>query len=148
MSEPTHPEKRWLVVVGALMIQVILGTVYAFSVFGNTGRMYGAPVSAGQRRAGYRELNPVAILRVENRNGDVRYAYDQPESRDVLSPQLAYLMTHILSDETARWPSLGHPNPLEIGRPAGAKDKKQRKQSGYFARWAGRRENAPVNDSE
>ena len=26
-----------------------------------------------------------------------------------------------MSDETARWPSLGHPNPLEIGRPAGAK---------------------------
>jgi membrane carboxypeptidase/penicillin-binding protein PbpC len=30
-------------------------------------------------------------------------------------------MNHVLSDETARWPSLGHPNPLEIGRPAGAK---------------------------
>jgi len=26
-----------------------------------------------------------------------------------------------LSDETARWPTLGHPNPLEIGRPAAAK---------------------------
>ena len=37
------------------------------------------------------------------------------------SDLLAYLMNHILSDETARWPSLGHPNPLEIGRPAGAK---------------------------
>jgi membrane carboxypeptidase/penicillin-binding protein PbpC len=34
---------------------------------------------------------------------------------------LAYLLTHILSDETARWPSLGHPNALEIGRPAGVK---------------------------
>jgi membrane carboxypeptidase/penicillin-binding protein PbpC len=34
---------------------------------------------------------------------------------------LAYLMTDVLSDETARWPSLGHPNPLEIGRPVAAK---------------------------
>jgi membrane carboxypeptidase/penicillin-binding protein PbpC len=39
----------------------------------------------------------------------------------VLSPQLAYLVTNVLSDETARWPAYGHPNPLEIGRPAGAK---------------------------
>jgi membrane carboxypeptidase/penicillin-binding protein PbpC len=35
--------------------------------------------------------------------------------------QLAYLLTHILSDESARWQSMGHPNPLEIGRPAAAK---------------------------
>jgi membrane carboxypeptidase/penicillin-binding protein len=27
----------------------------------------------------------------------------------------------VLSDETARWPSLGHPNSLEIGRPAAVK---------------------------
>jgi len=33
MPNSTHPEKRWLIVIGALMIQVILGTVYAFSVF-------------------------------------------------------------------------------------------------------------------
>ena len=30
-------------------------------------------------------------------------------------------MTHVLSDETARWPSLGRSNALEIGRPAGVK---------------------------
>ena len=30
-------------------------------------------------------------------------------------------MNQVLSDEAARWTSLGHPNPLEIGRPAGAK---------------------------
>jgi DNA invertase Pin-like site-specific DNA recombinase len=39
-------------------------------------------------------------------------------------------------------------NGKALGRPAGAKDKKRRKQSGYFARWADRRENAPANDSE
>jgi membrane carboxypeptidase/penicillin-binding protein PbpC len=31
------------------------------------------------------------------------------------------LLNHILSDEPARWPSLGHPNSFEIGRPVGAK---------------------------
>jgi len=43
------------------------------------------------------------------------------QTRLLLSPQLDYIMNQVLSDETARWPSLGHPNPLEIGRPAGAK---------------------------
>ncbi len=39
----------------------------------------------------------------------------------MISPQLAYMIADVLSDETARWPSLGHPNPLEVGRPTGAK---------------------------
>jgi len=43
------------------------------------------------------------------------------QSRPIITPQLAYLMNNVLSDETARWPSLGHPNPLEIGLPVAAK---------------------------
>jgi DNA invertase Pin-like site-specific DNA recombinase len=39
-------------------------------------------------------------------------------------------------------------NGKALGRPAGAKDKKRRKQSGYFARWADRRESAPAKGSE
>jgi len=101
----------------------LLDMVYAFSVFANSGRMYGAPVPEGQQGAGYRELDPVAILRVEDRNGNVLYEYDQPESRDILSPQLAYLMNSILSDRRARWAAFGHPNPLELAddRPAAVK---------------------------
>ncbi len=45
----------------------------------------------------------------------------QPQSRPILSATLTYLMNQVLSDESARWPSLGYSNPLEIGRPAGAK---------------------------
>ncbi len=101
----------------------LLDMVYAFSVFANTGRMYGAPVPEDQRRTGYRELNPVAILRVEDRNGNVLYEYDRPESREVLSPQLAYLMNSILSDRRARWRAMGLNNALELSndRPAAAK---------------------------
>jgi membrane carboxypeptidase/penicillin-binding protein PbpC len=44
-----------------------------------------------------------------------------PQTQSVVTPQLAYLVHHVLRDETARWPSLGYPNALEIGRPAGAK---------------------------
>jgi len=101
----------------------LLDMVYAFSVFANGGRMYGAPVLESQLRAGYRELNPVAILRVEDRGGNVLYEYNQAESRDILSPQLAYLMNSILSDRRARWRAMGYPNALELSndRPAAAK---------------------------
>ena len=101
----------------------LLDMVYAFSVFANDGRMYGAPVTEGQARSGYRELDPVAILRVEDRSGNVLYEYNQPDSRDILSPQLAYLMNSILSDRVARWGAFSRPNPLELAddRPAAAK---------------------------
>ena len=66
-------------------------------------------------------LHPSVIRRVENANGEVLFDWSRPQTRPIITPQLAYLATHTLSDETARWPSLGHPNPLEIGRPAAAK---------------------------
>ncbi len=101
----------------------LLDMVYAFSVFANGGRMYGAPVLEGHLRTGYRELDPVTILRVEDRNGNVLYRYEQPESRDVLPHQLAYLMNTILSDRQARWAAMGVNNALELSndRPAAAK---------------------------
>jgi len=101
----------------------LIDMVYAFSVFANSGRMYGAPVPQDQLRAGYRELNPVAILRVDDRDGNVLYEYSQPESREILSPQLAYLMNSILSDRQARWAGMGMNNALELAndRPAAAK---------------------------
>ncbi|MEE8391351.1 MAG: transglycosylase domain-containing protein [Anaerolineae bacterium] len=101
----------------------LLDMTYAFSVFANGGRMYGAPVPEGQRRAGFRELNPVAILRVEDRDGKVLYEYTQPDSRDILDPKLAYLMNSILSDRQSRWAGMGMNNVLELSndRPAAAK---------------------------
>ena len=101
----------------------LLDMVYAFNVFANGGRMYGAPMPEEQRRPGYRELDPVTILRVEDRDGRPLYEYAQPESRNVLPPQLAYLMNSILSDQQARWAIFGRPNALELAddRPAAAK---------------------------
>ncbi len=100
-----------------------LDMTYAFSVFANNGRMYGAPVPEAEARAGFRQLDPVSILRVEDRHGNVLYEYDQPSSDTVLAPELAYLMNDILSDRQSRWAAMGHPNPLELAddRPAAAK---------------------------
>ncbi len=61
------------------------------------------------------------IIRLEDATGKVWINHANNASHPVVSPQLAYLMTHILSDEPARWSMLGHPNPLEIGRPFAAK---------------------------
>jgi hypothetical protein len=134
----------------------LLDMVYAFSVFANEGRMYGAPVPESQWRAGYRELDPVTILRVEDRAGNVLYEYTQPESRDILSPQLAYLMNSILSDRVARWGAFSRPNPLELSddRPAAAKtgttnDYKDAWTIGYTPQlaagvWVGNSDNADM----
>jgi membrane carboxypeptidase/penicillin-binding protein PbpC len=63
----------------------------------------------------------VAVLRVDGLDHSVWLDWTTPQAKPVLNSALAYLMTDVLSDETARQPSLGTPNVLEIGRPAGVK---------------------------
>jgi membrane peptidoglycan carboxypeptidase len=58
---------------------------------------------------------------VEDSQGNILYQYDRPQMRQVLSPQLAWLTTDILSDNPARWAMFGRPNVLEIDRPAAVK---------------------------
>ncbi|MGA2505019.1 MAG: transglycosylase domain-containing protein [Anaerolineales bacterium] len=86
----------------------------AYAVFADNG------TQTGQSAAGA-ALQPAAVLHVSGVDHSIWADWMTAQSQPLLSPQLAYLMNHVLSDETARWPSLGHPNPLEIGRPAGAK---------------------------
>lgn len=66
-------------------------------------------------------IQPAVILRVEDASGKIWLDRSTWQTRPIITPELAYLVTHVLSDEAARWPSLGHPNPLEIGRPVAAK---------------------------
>jgi membrane peptidoglycan carboxypeptidase len=101
----------------------LIDETYAFTIFANNGAMYGAPVPEHERRPNFREVEPIAILRVEDRNGKVLYQIEQPDSRQILEPRLAYLITDILSDRRARIPAFGSPNALELSneRPAAAK---------------------------
>ena len=101
----------------------LLDMAYAFSVFANNGIMVGQQVPTEQLRPGFRELDPVAVLRVEDREGNVIYEYNEPNRREILDSQLAYLMTSVLSDRESRWQAFGRPNPLELSndRPAAAK---------------------------
>ncbi len=81
----------------------------AYGVFGKQGIYFGQNVRD--------EFLPVTVLRVESVDHAVMLDWTLPKAKPVLTPALAYLMTNILSDETAR----GGSNPLEIGRPAGVK---------------------------
>jgi len=96
----------------------LLEAAQAFGVFANQGTLAGQPVLASGQSAG---LASAAVIKVADAGGQVLLDWSQPQSQLLAGPPLAYLVNSILSDETARWPSLGHPNPLEIGRPAGAK---------------------------
>lgn len=96
----------------------LLELTYAYSVMANQGTMTG--VSVSDPKTGSSELEPRIILEIEDSFGRLVYR-SELSHRAVLSPQLAYLMVDVLSDDAARWPSSGRSNPLEIGRPAGAK---------------------------
>ena len=82
---------------------------------------YGTLAIGGVKYGQGSELAPVTVLRMETADHAVWLDASIPAAQPVVTPQLAYLLNHILSDEPARWPSLGHPNSFEIGRPVGAK---------------------------
>lgn len=85
----------------------------AYGAFSAAGVYYGQPLGEA--------FGPAAVLRIDAVDGEQWLDWSAPQARAVVSPGLAYLMTSVLSDEPARWPSLGSPNVLEIGRPAGVK---------------------------
>ena len=80
---------------------------YAFSVFANLGYMNGEPRPEEDIRPGHRRLDPVAILRVEDAQGNVIYEYNRPVTEQIIDSALAYLLVDILSDNPARAPAFG-----------------------------------------
>lgn len=66
-------------------------------------------------------LPPTAILRIEDAEGRVIEEYSPPDGRQLLSPVHSYMVTSILSDNTAREPLQGPTSPLLLSRPAAAK---------------------------
>ncbi len=132
----------------------LLDMTYAYSVFANNGRMTGRPVPPDRRRPGYRALDPVAILRVEESHGNVLDEY-QPATEQVLDERVAYLITNILSDNAARRPAFGTNNMLELSRPAAVKtgttdDWRDAWTIGYTPQltvgvWVGNTDNSPMD---
>ncbi|MDX1615583.1 MAG: transglycosylase domain-containing protein, partial [Candidatus Promineifilaceae bacterium] len=136
----------------------LLDMAFAFAVMDNMGVMIGRPRPATEQRLGFRTLDPVAILRVEDSDGRIIYEYDQPQRREILTPQLAFLINDILSDRAARCPAFGCPNALELpnNRPAAVKtgttdDFRDAWTIGYTPQlvtgvWVGNTDNASMED--
>lgn len=99
----------------------------AYGVLANQGVLSGIPGDISNTEDPNSPIHPQTVLNVFDKSGSIlldctdQITECQPVKRPVLTQELAYLVTDVLSDETARWPSLGHPNSLEIGRPAAAK---------------------------
>jgi membrane peptidoglycan carboxypeptidase len=99
----------------------LMDMAYAFSVFANGGYMYGVEKPTSRVRIGFRELDPVVIKRIEDRNGKVLWEFSEETlaDREVLEPRLAFLMNDILSDRGARCSAFGCPNALELNTESG-----------------------------
>ncbi len=76
--------------------------------------MRGRP-SSEELPDGFRELDPVSVLKIEDTEGNVLYEYSQPEERQVTEPAYAFMLTDVLSKEAIKW------SQLTIDRPAAAK---------------------------
>jgi len=99
----------------------------AYGVLANQGVLAGLYEDENKSEQSNSPIDPQLLLQVLDPSGNILLdCTDQitncySTKRPIVSQELAYLVTDVLSDETARWPSLGHPNPLEIGRPAAVK---------------------------
>lgn len=70
---------------------------------------------------GGKRVPPVAVLRIVNNYGRVIEEYHPPEGQQVITPQHAYLITSILSDNEARTLAFGPNSVLKLSRPAAVK---------------------------
>ncbi len=66
-------------------------------------------------------IPPVAVLKIIDFKGNVVYQYQPPQGNQVISPQHAFLMTSILSDNAARIPIFGANSILNLPFPAAVK---------------------------
>ncbi len=70
---------------------------------------------------GGRRVDPISILRVTDRDGTILYEQTPSSGEQVLDPRVAYLISDILDDDSARIDTLGSENPLVLPFAAAAK---------------------------
>lgn len=110
----------------------------AFGVLANQGILSGIPMNNNRPDDANSLILPQVVLQVYDNTGieqmdcTIPISECHPTKRPVLSQELAYLINDVLSDESARWPTLGHPNSLEIGRPTAAKIGKTNSNQGNW----------------
>ena len=98
----------------------LLDLTYAYSVFANGGVMRGQE-ALEPNDPGERTLEPVALLKVTDADGDVLYEFQEPEERRVVGSNFAYLVTSILSDPQTQCITFGCGGLGLTGRPSAQK---------------------------
>ena len=115
-----------------------------------------AAAYAALANGGY-AIEPQFILSITNAAGQVIYRYQAPPlTRRLMDERVAYIITDILSDDSARRPGFGDNSPLNVGFPAAAKtgtttDYRDNWVVGYtpdlvVGVWVGNADNAPMRD--
>lgn len=96
---------------------------YAYSVLSSMGEMRG--ISTTPLSRGYRGRDPVAVLKIEDAQGNLLWEYETPNCGAqsnctlVYQQELGYLINHVLSDHETRQRILGQAaTVLNAGRPA------------------------------
>jgi penicillin-binding protein 1C len=101
-------------------------------------------------------LQERSIVRRLNKDGQEGQVLVQKAARPVFSPQVAYIITHILADRDARTPSFGYHNPLSFPfavavKTGTSKDYKDNWTVGYSSRytvgvWVGNFDGEPMQN--
>ncbi|MBI4497949.1 MAG: transglycosylase domain-containing protein [Chloroflexi bacterium] len=100
------------VAIGAGEI-TLLDHTFGFATFANNGRQVGAELPPDLRKPGFPELEPAALLKVEDMAGNVLEEHI-PSERQVVPPEYAYMITHVLKDQRNRVAVFGASTPLYI----------------------------------
>lgn len=85
------------------------------------GTLANSGVRSGIQNPSTGEIEPKFAINVDTSSGRTLFISPKPDTSAVLSQSLAYLINNVLSDESARWETLGYPNVLELGQPVAAK---------------------------
>ncbi|MCC6905666.1 MAG: transglycosylase domain-containing protein, partial [Anaerolineae bacterium] len=109
---------------------------------------YGALATGGNR------VSPYLIERVTDRTGTVLYQHTPQPPQSVIDSRVAFIISSILSDNTARTPAMGSESPLLLPFPAAAKtgttnDFRDNWTMGYTPHlvvgvWAGNTDDTPM----
>jgi penicillin-binding protein 1C len=117
----------------------LIDTVTAYSVFANGGR----------------KVEPVSILKVENKDGQVLYEYKPVRGPEVISEAEAFLVNDVLSDNNARLLAFGANSLLNMGPGISVKtgttnDQRDNWTIGWnqnviVGTWVGNNDNSPMS---
>ncbi|HZU77060.1 MAG TPA: hypothetical protein VFA70_09870, partial [Dehalococcoidia bacterium] len=109
---------------------------YMYSTIANNGDMRGLKLA--NPKPGYRQVDPVAVLKITDRNENTIYEFKGPDHYQAEDPRYVYEISNILADDSAKRLTYSpHLFDLRDGRPIAAKTGTQQGETlaGVRATW-------------